>query len=148
MMKQTMTTNALKPRKNPVGRPHVVTDEAVAQLVIAFSIDATVVEACALADISRDAFYDYLKLNPDFSDRIARLREKPVLKARQTVVNNLTDPEIAFKYLERKRKSEFAARTELTGASGEALTLSWQQSKSHTRPDTGQTSFMTLPDDG
>jgi hypothetical protein len=41
------------------------------------------------------------------------LREKPVLIARQTVVKSLKDnPEMALKYLERKRKKEFSTRTE------------------------------------
>jgi hypothetical protein len=44
-----------------------------------------------------------------------RLKEQPILRARKTVVDNLSDPHVAFRYLERKRKDEFAERQELTG---------------------------------
>lgn len=98
--------------KNKGGRPTVMTPETIAKLVQAFSIDATVEEACSYADISRDAFYDYLKRNPKFSDRIADLRQKPVLKARQTIVSNLDNPQYAQWYLSRKKKLEFSERQE------------------------------------
>lgn len=101
-----------------VGRPTVMTPEVVAKLEQAFAIDATVEEACSYADISRDAFYDYLKKNPDFSDRIGDLRQKPILKARQTIVKSLDNPTSAQWYLSRKRKNEFAERVEQTGKDG------------------------------
>lgn len=100
---------------NPVGRPTVVTPEVVLKLEQAFAIDCTVVEACSYANIARNTFYEYLKANPQFQDRIDELRERPVLKARQTVVNSLGDAHNAFKYLERKRKGEFGNSLELSG---------------------------------
>lgn len=110
-----------KSTKHAGGRPTVITADVVAKLEQAFAIDCTVEEACSYADISRDAFYDYLKRNPTFSDRIARLRERPVLAARQTVVKALAQPQHAQWYLQRKRKTEFSERTEVTGADGAAI---------------------------
>lgn len=104
-----------------MARPTVVTPEVVAKLEQAFAIDATVAEACSYADISRDSFYDYLKREPAFSDRIEELRQRPVLKARQTIVKSLDNPSRAQWYLGRKAKREFAERTELTGADGKDL---------------------------
>ncbi len=99
--------------KNKGGRPTVITESAIAKLEQAFAIDASVEEACSYADISRDAFYDHLKKEPKFSDRIADLRNRPVLKARQTAVQKLSENYgNAMDYLSRKRKDEFSTRSE------------------------------------
>ena len=103
------------------GRPTVMTPETIGKLEQAFAIDATVEEACSYADISRDAFYDYLKKEPTFSDRIEDLRQRPILKARQTIVKSLDNPQHAQWYISRKRKKEFAERIEQTGADGGAI---------------------------
>lgn len=103
--------------KSNAGRPPVINDAVVAKLEQAFAIDATVEEACSYADISRDAFYDYLKVNPKFSDRMADLRNRPVLKARQTVVQKVGESyQNAMDYLKRKRKLEFGDNVDVTSA--------------------------------
>lgn len=89
-----------------------MTEAVVLKLEQAFAIDATVEEACSYAEISRNTFYEYLKKNPEFQDRIDDLRQRPVLKARQTIVGALGNPDVAFKYIERKRKHEFSTRIE------------------------------------
>ena len=48
------------------------------------------------------------KLKPEFVDRKEALKDKPVLKARTTVYNDLHDPATARWMLERKRKQEFS----------------------------------------
>ena len=98
-----------------MARPTVVTPEVLLKLEQAFAIDCTVEEACSYADISQSTFFLYQQNNPEFSERIAELRQRPVLKARQTVVTALSDPSHAFKYLERKRKKEFGANIEVSG---------------------------------
>jgi predicted GIY-YIG superfamily endonuclease len=91
-----------------------LTPDNIRKLEEAFSIDATVLEACFYADISSNTYYRWIKENPALYDRFERLREKPVLTARQTVVKAIaTDSEIAMKYLERKKKNEFSPRTEV-----------------------------------
>ncbi len=106
-----------KPTGNPEGRPPIFDGEAddaiIAKLEQAFAYDCTVLEACSYANISKDTFYRYVKAHPEFGDRIAQLREMPVLAARQTVVTALKhNPDLALKYLERKKRKEFATRTE------------------------------------
>jgi len=94
----------------------------VEKLEAAFSIGATVAEACTYADIARDTYYRWIKKNPILKERFESLLEKPILQARQTVVSALKDnPEIALKYLERKRKDEFSLRSELTGKNGNPI---------------------------
>lgn len=104
--------------RNKGGRPTKLTPEAVKKLEEAFAIDATVSEACFYADISRQTYYTWLEENPGFSDRFEALRNKPVLKARQTVVSSLSDPVHAFRYLEKKRGDEFGTKSkvELSGS--------------------------------
>ena len=100
---------------NPVGSPSVITEAVVAKLENVFAIDGSVEEACSYAEISRDAFYDYLKKNKEFSDKIEQLREKPVLKARQTAVQKLGESYTnAMDYLKRKRRREFGDSTDIT----------------------------------
>ena len=99
--------------KRPVGRPSVMTPEVLRKLEEAFAIGASDLEACFYADISKTALYEYQKDNPQFTERKEKLKEKPVLLARQTVLKAMeTDPATARWYLERKAKSEFAARQE------------------------------------
>ena len=111
------TTRAKRPKSSNVGgRPTVFTQDVVAKLEQAFAIDCTVEEACSYADISRDAFYDYLKREPKFSDRIADLRNRPILKARQTIVTKLGESySNSIDYLKRKRPTEFADKPDPMG---------------------------------
>lgn len=99
-----------RPKKqvNKGGRPTVMTEAVIAKLEQAFAIDCSVEEACSYAEISRNTFYDYLKINPTFNDRIADLRERPVLAARQRAVKGINETyQNAMDYLKRKKKEEF-----------------------------------------
>jgi hypothetical protein len=101
--------------KHAGGRPSVMTVECVNKLEQAFAIDATVEEACSYADISRETYYNWLEKHKEFSDRILKLRQRPVLKARQTVVQKLSENYTnAMDYLKRKRKNEFGDNSEVT----------------------------------
>lgn len=102
-----MTITSIQP-KPKVGRPTVFNEITLQKLDEAFSIGATDNEACLYADISPRALYSYQDSHPEYKQRKDLLKEKPILKARTTVINSLNDPEIAFRYLERKRKDEFA----------------------------------------
>lgn len=100
-------------KKSLAGRKTKLTREVVKKLEEAFAIDATVSEACFYADISRETFYNWIREHKQLADRFEALREKPVLTARTTVATAIkTDPEMAMKYLERKRKGEFSPRIE------------------------------------
>lgn len=93
-----------------IGRPTVMTAETLNKLEQAFAIGCTDEEACVFADISRQTMYAYISENPEFSDKKEALKKKPILKAKNTVVKNLDNPDMALKYLERKCKNEFSTK--------------------------------------
>lgn len=103
------------------GRPSLKTEDTIRKIEEVAALDGSIEEMAYYAGIHRDTLYGWLQDDKDFSDRITSLRERPILKARQTVVKSLDDPIQAFKYLERKKKSEFAVRVEQTGAGGKDL---------------------------
>ncbi len=98
-----------------------MTPEALKKLEEVFAIDGTVQEACFYADITPTTYYNWLEKKPELVERFEALRNRPVLKARQTVVQSLNTPAGAQWYLQRKRKTEFSERTEVTGADGAAI---------------------------
>lgn len=106
-----------------VGRPSKMTEEVLRKIEEVAALDGSVAEMAHYANVHVDTVYAYMAENKEFSDRIASLRERPVLKARQTIVRSLETPQGAQWYLSRKRKTEFAERTELTGGDGVPLTL-------------------------
>lgn len=114
-----------------------LTEDTIRKLEEAFAIDASVKEACYYADISTDTYYRWIKEFPELSDKLERLREKPVLKARQTVVKSLDNPDYAFKYLERKKKDEFSPRHELTGKDGNPIETSYEVKLNEIRNEYG-----------
>ena len=90
-----------------------LTPETIGKLEQAFAIDATVGEACFYADINPDTYYRWINENKELNEKFTRLREKPILTARQTIAKSLHEPEHAKWYLERKKKLEFSTRNEL-----------------------------------
>jgi hypothetical protein len=108
-----MTQRKPKDQHLQVGRPSQVTQEALNKLEHAFSIGSSDKEACIFAGISEEALYYHQRKYPEYIKRKELLKEKPLLKARNTVVNNLNDPNHAEWYLERKSKDEFSTRSNL-----------------------------------
>jgi hypothetical protein len=100
-------------KKNKGGRPTVMTESVVTKLEEMFAIGATDEEACFYAGIPKKTLYEYCKRTPGFRDRKEGLKDRPVLKARRTVVEDLEKPESAKWYLERKRKNEFSQKQEI-----------------------------------
>lgn len=109
----------------PAGRPTKMTEPTIKKLEEAFAIGATDAEACFYADISHETLYTYQDKNPGFLERKRALKERPVLLARQSVIKGMeSDPNLALKYLERRKKDEFGLRHELTGKDGENIGVS------------------------
>lgn len=120
-MKRVDIFNQPKPRKRKsnAGRPSAFTPELLNKLEEAFKIGCTDEEACLNADISTTALYNYQNRHPEFVERKERLKQRPFWLARKSVVDRLArDPELALKYLERKKKDEFSTRQETTGKDG------------------------------
>lgn len=112
-------------KKSNAGRPTVMTPIVVSKLEQAFSLDSTVAEACFYAGISRESYYDFVNKYPEYTDRFEALRNRLVLKARETVAREIgKNYQNSMDYLTRKRKNEFSTRQELTGAEGTPLTPS------------------------
>ena len=107
--------------KNKVGRPTLMTELTLNKLEEIFALGGTDEEACFYADISGQTMYDYQKDHPEFIERKKALKQKPILKARRTVVEDLEETETAKWYLSRKKKDEFSERQEHTGKDGEAI---------------------------
>jgi hypothetical protein len=110
--------------KKDTGRPTKLTPETITKLETAFSLGCSDVEACLYADISKTALYNYQNNNPEFVNRKEMLKDKLIFKSRTVIAEALNngDKDMAKWYLERKKKSEFATRQELTGEDGESLT--------------------------
>ena len=93
-----------------VGRPTVITEEVVRKLESILQLGVSDGIACQYAQISRDAFYDHLKNDPAFSDRIQSAKDLITIAAGQVVVNDITvnkDVASAKWWLERKAPDEF-----------------------------------------
>jgi hypothetical protein len=94
-------------------RPTVMTPEVIAKLEEAFAWGCTDREACLWANISVDTLYLYQVKNPEFIKRKEALKDTPLLDSRVTVSRAVKrDPDMAMKYLERKKKDEFSTRAE------------------------------------
>jgi len=107
-----------------MARPTIMTDDVVAKLEDAFSKGCTITEACLLSGISRDSYYDYIKINPEFSNKVEMLKENVALHARMNLAASIKAGDLADSkwYLERKKKDEFSlkteSKTEITGTLG------------------------------
>lgn len=106
-------------KKSNAGRPVKMDDNTVKKLEEVFAMDGSVEEACFYANITRQTYYNWINENPELFDRFEALRQKPILKARNSIIRNLDDPNFALKYLEKKKKDEF-------GSGGDAYVVNQQ----------------------
>ena len=104
-----------------LGRPTLKTEEINRKIEECAALGASIEEIAMYCGIWRSTLYRWMEEDTNLKDRIKELQERPILKARQTIVKSLDNPEDARWYLERKKKSEFAARVESTGADGKDL---------------------------
>ena len=95
--------------------PSKLTDEVRVKLEQAAAIDASVEEMAFYCDVSRQTIYQWLKDNPELSDKVERLRQKPILAARQRIAKGVEESYgNAIDFLKRKRKAEFGDAMDLT----------------------------------
>lgn len=95
-----------------MARPTVMTKSVINKLEEAFALGCTDLEASLYANIAPATLYNHQDKNPEFLERKDQLKMSPILKARKTVVGSLDNPDIAMKYLERKKKDEFSTRVD------------------------------------
>lgn len=96
------------------GRNTKLTEEVRRKIEEAAALDASMEEIAFYAGVHRATLYQWVADDKELHDRIQELRERPILKARQTITKALDDPNHAFKYLERKKRKEFGANVDLT----------------------------------
>lgn len=106
-----MTPRKKPEDKLPVGRPAIIDDRILQELIKAFAGGHTDEEACQIVGISPATLYNYQNRFPEFVEQKELLKLNPFIKARQTIVKSLSDPEYATWFLERKGKSEFGTKT-------------------------------------
>lgn len=106
-------------------------NEILSKLQYVWGIDGTDIEAANYAEISIAALNRYLEAFPDIKALRDKLRESIILVSRANVARKIRgqrdadgnvivepDVDLAFEYLKRKRRGEFADRTEQTGPDG------------------------------
>ena len=102
-----------------IGRPREITPAIVQQLERSFQAGLNISEACVANNVARSTFYDYLKYDKSFSDRISVLRTKPQIKAKLNIANAINEGDISTSkwYLE-KTSDEFAVKNkhEISGS--------------------------------
>lgn len=116
-----------KPKKTGPKEPSKFNEECIKKLEQAFSIGCNVTEACLYANITPGCFYINAPKGSELFINFLKLQDRPILKARQTVVNGLDDVDTAFRYLKAKRKDEFSERIESTGANGGAIEINLER---------------------
>ena len=107
------------------GRPAAVNKNTLPMLDYAFSIGCSDVEACAYANISTSAFYNYIRKHPDYRERKEALKKYPVLKAKEGSRKLIEegDPVHLRWFLEHKCREEYGNRAEIDINAGGCLTI-------------------------
>lgn len=109
--KKTTTLKPKAKRKSNAGRKTKLTPEVRKKIEEAAALDASVEEMAFYAGVSRQSIHKWLTDDPEFSDRIEDLRQKPILAARQAALRHSTDSYgTAMDYLKRKKRAEFGDR--------------------------------------
>jgi hypothetical protein len=131
--RKTKKKTKKKSGKNKGGRPLFDgKDEKVVigKLEEAFAYGCTDAEACFYADISKTALYDYQNNNSKFLERKGYLKENPIFLARSSVVKALqSDPNLALKFLERKKKKEFGPGVTIGGDEANPILFKVEEAK-------------------
>jgi len=90
-------------------------DSTIKLLEEAFSMDCPITEACLHANISTQTYYNWIEEEPALKTRFDRLRDKPFLLARTTVIKGIKENyQNAMDYLKRKKKKEFGDNVDVT----------------------------------
>ena len=119
-----------KKRKSGAGRPPKMTQDTVNKLEQAFAMGCSDLEACLYADISKQCLYNYQKKHPEFVDRKQRLKQRPFLLARKSIIDGIKeDPKLALDFMKLKKSDEFSTKqqTDITsdGERIDGIVINW-----------------------
>lgn len=105
-----------------MARPSALTPEVVEEILKRFYDGAANHEAYE-GLIGESTFYDYLKNNEEFREKVELAKEYTTEIARAVISRRIKkgDTDSAKWWLERKNKKQFSLRQELTGADGKDL---------------------------
>lgn len=108
----------------PPGRKTVITPEIEVKLEEMFRIDATTGEACTYAGIAQSTFYEHMKKDEKFKQKMENSRNFPFLVAKKVIIKAINDGngELALKVLKSRQREIYYEKTkndtELTGKDG------------------------------
>lgn len=126
--------------KNKVGRPPAITPEQVRKLEEAFQNDFTFDEAWDHADVRRSTYYDKLRDDTEFSDRMRRAQQFPLTLSKKTVFAQIKGTEekpgdgaLALRVLERRQPDRYRTKIESDAPPLPPLTLILPGMKDHPR---------------
>lgn len=86
--------------------------EVVDSLYRSFLGLATVEQACTIAGITKETYYQWRKHYPDFALKMDKAQADPFMRAKKTVMDKIGDVETAKWLLEHKANKEFNTRIE------------------------------------
>jgi hypothetical protein len=82
----------------------------IENLINAFKYDYPVKSACTLANITERQYKYFIELHPEFRDVKEYCESMLVIRAQKTLIDNLWRPEIALKWLEKKKPEDWGKR--------------------------------------
>jgi hypothetical protein len=106
-----------------MGRPTKKTDKVVAKLIEAFHDDATIEQACYIADIDKASYYRWIEKDEDFRNEMGKAQEYPKVIAKNTILKAIKsgDAKTAMDFIKRREKDRYSERNEFTGKDGQPL---------------------------
>jgi len=106
------------------GRPTKYNDTVVERITQALRAGNTRRASCAYAGISEDTLSTWMKQKPDFADAIEKAEADAEVR-NVAIIQRTADTtwQAAAWWLERRRKGDWSARTEMTGADAGPLKI-------------------------
>lgn len=97
-------------KETQVGRPTVITPKVVSQLEALLSVGLTVREACLESEISHEAYYNRVRSDEQFADKMAKAQNAVTTMAKKVVATKVLggDTKTAMWWLDRLDKKELA----------------------------------------
>jgi predicted DNA-binding transcriptional regulator AlpA len=109
-----------------VGRPPVIDEFVVSKLETGFAKGFNISEACLFAGISRTTYYEYIKENPEFANKVEHLQDNVKMHAKSNIeeaIREKKDIDTSKWFLERKSRAEFSTKQELEHSGGLSINI-------------------------
>lgn len=89
------------------------TPEIIEKLRQAFGLNMSVEDACIYAGIAKSTYYLWIQKDEKLSNEFELVRLNPILRAFKSIIEGLSDPNFALKYLEKYRPEVFGSMTKI-----------------------------------